>query len=319
MKTLRKSSLWLLVIALTINTSSKIKAQSSNNSDYKIYFTLREKPGQNAQIVYYDGKELKNFTPQGKSSRGENSPVVSSDGKKIVFSTYHFGGWKAAIANIDGSNIKQLSNSRNYSGVPSFSKDGKWVVFYEHENGRMGKRNIFKIKTDGTGKKQLTSNSTHHYTPSFSPDGSKITFLSGRGGPNYEVFVMNSDGSNITNITNHPSHESAPSWSPDGKQIAFLSIRNGYLNLYTINPDGTKIKNITKNEEKNFNSFTETDQSVDELSYLYGTSWSPDGKSIVFVQKIGELQKLFIINVDGTNLRELVSTPGNQYKPFWAK
>ena len=319
MKTLKKSILWLLVLAFTMNISSKLKAQSSNNSDYKIYFTLREKPEKNSHIVYYDGKELKNFTPKGKSSRGENSPSVSSDGKRIAFKTYHFGGWKTAISNIDGSNIRQISNSGNYNGGPSFSKDGKWIVFYEHENGRMGKRNIFKIRPDGTGKKQLTQNSVHHYMPSFSPDGSKVTFLSARDGGNYEVFVMNSDGSNLTNITKHSNHEGSPSWSPDGKRIAFLSIRNGYLNLYTINSDGTKIKNITKNEEKDFNSFTQTAQSVDELSYLYGTSWSPDGKSIVFVQKKKELQKLFIINTDGTNLREFVSTPGNQYSPFWAK
>ena len=79
------------------------------------------------------------------------------------------------------------------------------------------------------------------------------------------------------------------------------------------------LKILLKNEEKKSNSFIQTSQSVDELSYLYGTSWSPDGKSIVFVQKKGGLQKLFVINTDGTNLRELVSTPGNQYKPFWSK
>jgi len=302
-----------------MNMSFESKAQSSNNSDYTIYFSLREKPEQNARIVYYDGKKLRNFTPKGRSSRGENSPSISSDGKQIAFNTYHFGGWKTAIANIDGTNIRQVSDSRNYSGVPSFSKDGKWIVFYEHENGRMGKRNIFKIRTDGTGKKQLTRNSKHHYAPSFSPDGSKITFLSARDGGYLQVFVMNSDGSNLTNITKHKSHESSPSWSPDGKRIAFLSIRNGYLNLYTMNPNGTGLKNITKNEEKKSNSFTQTSQSVDELSYLYGTSWSPDGKSIAFVQKKRGFQKLHIINTDGTNLRELVSTPGNHFKPFWIK
>ncbi|MEH6537298.1 MAG: DPP IV N-terminal domain-containing protein [Psychroserpens sp.] len=319
MKSLKKISLWLLAIVFSMSTSIESNAQSSNNSDYKIYFTLREKPEQNARIVSYDGKELKKFTPEGKSSRGENSPSVSPNGKWITFNTYHFGGWKTAIANIDGTNIRQVSKSGNYSGVPSFSKDNKWIIFYEHENGRMGMRNVFKIKVDGTGKKQLTQNSKHHYFPSFSPDGSKISFLSSRDGGNYEVFVMDSDGSNITNITKHGNHESSPSWSPDGKRIAFLSIRNGFLNLYTINPDGTNLKNLTKNEEKNFNSFPQTADSVDELSYLYGTSWSPDGKSIVFVQKKEDNLKLFTINADGTNLRELVSSSGNQYKPFWAK
>ena len=76
---------------------------------------------------------------------------------------------------------------------------------------------------------------------------------------------------------------------------------------------------MTNNQETDSNWFEQTANSVDELSYMYGTSWSPDGKSIVFVQKEGDLQKLFVINADGSDLRKLVETKGNQFNPFWAK
>ena len=268
----------------------------------------------------YDDKKLENFSlKNGISPRGENKPSASSDGKWLAFNTYHFGGWKAAIASVDGNSIRQVSSSSNYSGFPSFSKDNQWIVYYEHENGRMGNRDIYKIRVDGTEKTQLTRNAKHHYYPSFSPDGSKIALVSARDGGNYEVFVMNNDGSELTNITKHANHDSCPSWSPDGKRLAFMSIRDGYLNLYTINPDGTALKNITNNQKNQANQFTQTAQSVDELSYMYGTSWSPDGTRIAFVQKKGDLQKIYVIDTDGKNLRELVETKGNQWSPYWAK
>ncbi len=294
--------------------------KNDQSNDYKIYFSLRESEDQNAKIVSYDGKELKEFTVKnGNSSRGINKPSVSSDGEWIAFNTYQFGGWKAAISHLDGSEVRQISNSGNYSGFPSFSKDGNWIVYYEHENGRNGNRDIYKIKLDGSEKTQLTRDARHHYSPSFSPGGSKIAFVSARDGGNYEVFVMNSDGSAIKNITKHPNHDACPSWSPDGKKIAFLSIRDGYLNLYTMNPDGTELINLTNNQETDTNWFDQTAQSVDELSYMYGTSWSPDGKSIVFVQKKGDFQKIYTISADGSNLKKLVETKGNQFNPFWAK
>lgn len=326
MKTLKKIKLWssvtllcLVSIILLIAQSSKIAL--SEDDAYEIYFTLREKPEQNAHIVSYNGKNLKDFkSKNGTSSRGENKPAISTDGKWIAFNTYQFGGWKAAIANIDGSNTRLVSSkSSNYSGYPSFSKDGKWIVYYEHESGRTGNRDIYKIKPDGSERTQLTRNAKHHYSPSFSPDGSKIALVSAREGGNYEIFVMKNDGSDLTNITKHPNQDACPSWSPDGKKIAFISVRDGYLNLYTINPDGSGLKNLTYNQKTDSNWFEQTADTVDELSYMYGTSWSPDGKSIAFAQKEGGLQKIFVINADGSNLRKLVDTPGNQFNPFWAR
>jgi Tol biopolymer transport system component len=324
MKTLENIKLWSTATLLCLASIVQLNAQSSNtlakSETNEIYFTLRESPEQNARIVSYDVKKLKYFkSKNGVSPRGENKPAISSDVKWIGFNTYQFGGWKAAVSNIDGNNTRLVSKSGNYSGYPSFSKDGKWIVYYEHESGRTGNRDIYKIKTDGSGRTQLTRNAKHHYSPSFSPDGSKITLVSARDGGNYEVFVMNSDGSNLMNITKDANHDSSPSWSPDGKRIAFLSIREGYLNLYTVNPDGTGLKNLTNNQKTDTNWFTQTVDSVDELTYMYGTSWSPDGKSIAFVQKDGDLQKVFVINADGSNLRKLVDTPGNQFNPFWAR
>lgn len=295
-------------------------AVNNMTGDYSIYFTLRKKENENANIVYYDGSKLNDFkVKSGSSSRGENQAAISADGKSIAFNTYQFGGWKTAFSKVDGTNIKQIDKSRNYAFTPRFSNDGKWIVYTAHSDGRFGTRDIYKIKTNGDGKARLTKNSRSNYTPSFSPDGSKIAFVSSRDGKNYEIFVMKSDGSKQTNLTKHPSHEACPSWSPDGKQIAFLSVRGDFLNLFVMDADGSDLRNVTNNQLNKTNQFVQTVSSVDEMSYMYGTSWSPDGKSIVFVQNKNGKQKLYTINVDGSALSEVVETSGEQCNPFWAE
>ncbi|MCE7991338.1 MAG: hypothetical protein HEP71_05130 [Roseivirga sp.] len=288
---------------------------SAQKPGYKIYFSLRESPGQNIKIMSYNGKSLNQYKIQNnRSSRGENQPSVSANGKFIGFNSYHFGGWKAAIADADGSGIRLVDKSGNYSFNPSFSSDGKTILFAQRANGRTGTRDIYTIGADGKGKKRLTKDLRNSYSASFSPDDSKIVFVSSRD-LHYEIYVMNADGSNHVNVSNHGNHDANPSWSPDGKQIAFMSIREGTMDLFLVNADGSNLRNLTKNPK----AFTATADSVDEMSYMYGTSWSPDGKSIVFVKQKEGLQKLYVINADGTGLRELVSTKGQQFNPFWAE
>lgn len=301
----------LVTISFVLLTAN-IYAQKS---DYKIYFSLRESPGQNIKIMSYDGKSLSQFKIQNnRSSRGENMPASSANGKYMGFNSYHFGGWKAVVAKADGTGIRLVDKSGNYSFNPTFSSDGKTILFAQRENGRTGSRDIYSIGIDGKGKKRLTRGIRNSYSASFSPDASKIVFMSSRDGQ-YEIYVMNRDGSNHINISNHGNHDANPSWSPDGRQLAFISIREGALDLFVVNADGSNLKNLTNNPE----AFKATSDSVDEMSYMYGTSWSPDGKSIVFVKQKEGLQKLYMINADGTNLRELVSTKGQQFNPYWAK
>ncbi len=92
--------------------------------------------------------------------------------------------------------------------------------------------------------------------------------------------------------------DSYPMFSPDGKKIAFESNRTGNFEIYTINADGTNIKQLTY------------DTAFD------GTpAWSPDGKLIVFASERDNDPEIYIMNADGSNQKRLTNIKGDDSHP----
>jgi TolB protein len=130
----------------------------------------------------------------------------------------------------------------------------------------------------------------------------KIAFIS-----HSDLYVMNSDGTSQTKLiraTDTRDFEvgvESPVWSPDGEKIAFMrTTRVDFVNsspssavpatgpsgLYVMKPDGTGLKKLSK-----------------EMPYAQSPLWSPEGKEIAFS---GAGEKKYIVNADGTELRELM-------------
>jgi Tol biopolymer transport system component len=84
------------------------------------------------------------------------------------------------------------------------------------------------------------SSKPYEGSPSWSPDSRRIAF--DRGG---DIYVMNADGSHRHRLTWTTSLEEAPAWSPDGRTIAFVSDRSGEVELWQINVDGTRPRQLT--------------------------------------------------------------------------
>ena len=147
--------------------------------------------------------------------------VTSPDEKWFVFSAVgHL--WKKQMPN--GTPVRVTKDS-HWEYWPSFSRDGKWIVYTTWDNDEAG--GIYKVKLGGGGKKKLTTRPGFYHSPSFSPDGEQIVFRRGTGdvilGVAYStepgLYWMSSDGGDATFI--RESGE-MPRFSGDGKRIYFV-------------------------------------------------------------------------------------------------
>uniref|UniRef100_A0A0K0FLM1 EGF-like domain-containing protein n=1 Tax=Strongyloides venezuelensis TaxID=75913 RepID=A0A0K0FLM1_STRVS len=138
--------------------------------------------------------------------------------------------------------------------------------------------------------------------------------------PEFDIFIVNKYGKLIQQLTNTSGYDAEAVLSPDGSKIAFTSMRTGDLELFTMNVDGTDLRQITY-----------------DLGYDGGSFFSPDGTKLVFrasrpktteevklyktllrynmVEPVA--MELFVVNVDGTNLRQITHLGGSNWAPYY--
>lgn len=87
------------------------------------------------------------------------------------------------ISDIDGKNVRQVTNLPGANWAPFFHPEGKKILFSSnHHSLKDGGRrfDIFMINIDGTHLEQITNSGTFDSFPMFSFDGEKIVFCSNR-------------------------------------------------------------------------------------------------------------------------------------------
>ncbi len=189
------------------------------------------------------------------------------------------------VANVDGSNLRQLTDAPGYDAEATFSPVGDRIVF---TSVRSGDLDLFSMNPDGSDVVQLTDRLGYDGGAFYSPDGSKIIWRAHypEEGPELddymgllaegllrpgelEIWVMDADGSNKRQVTHIGSANFAPYWHPDGNRILFASNHQDPsgrdFDIYMINLDGTGLERITHSE--GFDGFP---------------VFSPDGRYLVF-------------------------------------
>ena len=157
----------------------------------------------------------------------------------------------------DGSDLRILTDGSGNFGFPSWSPDGKKIV-YRASGGRT--EGLFIIDVETRMIDTLTRNSPDNF-PGWSPKGDLIAFTSKEDG-DYDIYTIQPDGRNLTRLTNTPGNDAHAAWSPDGEWIAFSSARGGFKDesvLHPLNPqpygelfvmkgDGTDVRMLTDNQ-----------------------------------------------------------------------
>jgi len=105
-----------------------------------------------------------------------------------------------------------------------------------------------------------------------------------------EIYVMDSDGTDLTRLTTRSGDDLAATWSPDGSGIAFSTTTSSYVLVL----DTDELRKLPRGGQLN---------------------WSPDGSRIVFVRHAGGDTEIFVMNADGSNVRQLTDNDANDRGP----
>lgn len=276
------------------------------------------------------------------------SPADGLTGR-IVFTCQIFkvqASNQICIMNADGSGYRRLTtDDTRQHFYPSLSPDGQSVMysgFYEKNNYE-----IYELKLTDGSVTRLTTSFPIETAPEISPNGNSITYA--RYNPSterFQIIVSNRNGSDVDNIGVTGWD---PTWSPDGTQILFASDERGTVQLYKVGLNGKGMKVVTSlpairgrsdwsavenlivtysgpawNRELFIMNAdgTNSHQLTPSGGNSQGPSFSPDGKWVVFTAYFDNYGddhgcEIYVIRVDGTDLRRLTNNDYCDYQPRW--
>jgi TolB protein len=146
---------------------------------------------------------------------------------------------------------------------------------------------IYQMDAETTASKRVTSGSS----VDVSPDGKKLAFIK-----NDSLYISDIRGKRQVRLTESrfPVYDASPRWSPDGSKIAFARSDG---QIYVIDVKTKQLTALTKTENNVINS--EPD-------------WSPDGSKIVFHSNRTGRSHIFIMNADGSDVKQLTGDAKNE-------
>lgn len=238
---------------------------------------------------------------------------------------------------------------------PQYSPNKQRIVFWSRPNKYGQREDIWTIPAQGGPAARITSGATTDLNPIWSPDAKHLYFSSNRGGsmnvwrvavdeqsgaPLGEpeavtaigattsalqlsfsrdgkrlVYIAQTDVRNLQKVGFDPVHlkvSGEPVWlsrgsfqlwfpdpSPDGEWLTACS-RGDQRHVYVMRTDGTELRNLTNDNFRNDG----------------WPRWSPDGKRIAFTSRRTGDYELWVINSDGSGLRQLTESKGGHYSPW---
>jgi eukaryotic-like serine/threonine-protein kinase len=199
---------------------------------------------------------------------------------------------------VTGGTPVRVTNDPARDWNPAWSPDGKYLYFASDRSGSM---NLWRVPIDEVSGKTLgepepiTTPAPYLAHASVSADGKRIVYTSALITANIQQLTLDASGGvkgEAAWVTTGSRRWSSPDPSPDGEWVAFYSLTQPEGDLYVAHPDGTGLRQVTKD-------------AADRLP-----RWSPDSKWIACFSNRNRRLELWRIRPDGSGLQQLTEGSG---------
>ncbi len=218
------------------NHKSIVMSPSWNADGTAIYYTAFGQNGKPPQLYRHDMKTDKNVRISSFPRMVIGTSLHPSH-ELIATALTKDGNSEIYLLNFEGNVVERLTRNFATDVNPSFSPDGKDLVFVSDRDGSV---QIYRRKSEGNERaRRLTYRGLNNTAPDWSPKGDRILFSGMDTDGFFDVFSMNREGGDMIRLTYDSKNNEEPSWSPDGQLIVFCSNREGQYHLYSMRADGT--------------------------------------------------------------------------------
>jgi len=195
----------------------------------------------------------------------------------------------------DGTGLKKVIDLGKNTDFPSYSPDGRWLYFQSNASGRS---HVYRCTPEGKDVKVLTEGDRlgkswkEAFGYALSRDGRRLLYTV-HDGTTGRVALADADGGNPRLLFPKLGYTYMGALSPAGDRAVVSGPARGYRLLVADLADGEP-RDLTPDHPDS-----------------YAPQFTPDGKTIVFVRRDGDVYR---VGIDGKDLRRL--TEGNRYVEF---
>jgi Tol biopolymer transport system component len=270
---------------------------------------LSSDPGTFAVFVQpANGGERRQITDPPHGTRfGDLYPAVSPDGSKLAFvrkvGDYSEDLFVVDLAAAGAKAPRPLTNRQELLRSPAWTADGKEIVYAAGDS--TNNTGIYRLRASGGVPVRLAGIGRDVQDLSLSRNGKRLAYSRDIG--DYNIYRMAIPGpgtpaANETKFIASTRYEISPAYSPDGKRIAFSSNRNGSLQIWVADSDGSRAAPVT--------SF--------DRGYSGSPRWSPDGQTIVFDARPNGAADIYTVRADGGEPKRLTDNPAEDHVPCFS-
>lgn len=215
-----------------------------------------------------------------------NAASFSPDGKRLVAANYPGAtpsGLKTEIVEfeLETGRLRQLAPDPALDWLPSYSPDGRSVVF---NSFRSGGSDLYRVGRRDGMVERLTDDPRYEAHAQFSNDGRRILFHRQIDGGDYGLAILDLRTRRVAALPGSSREQSYPAWSKDNRWIAYgddTGQAAGSTDLYLMRSNGTHARRLTSHPAKD----------------AYPT-FAPDGRSIVFMRQQAEGVRLYRVRIE---------------------